>query len=346
VRVSGDADEVLFETRGRLGLVTLNRPKALNALTLGMVRAIARTLAGWAVDPAIARVAVTGAGGRAFCAGGDIRLLREAVLGGRPEEALTFWREEYALNGLIHRYPKPYVALMDGIVMGGGVGVSLHGSHRVAGDSYVFAMPEVGIGFFPDVGATHVLSRLPDNAGTWLVLTGARIGPDRAAALRLATHRVPSTGHPDLVQALAGEGDTTTILDRHAVPAGPADDGFDPAVASACFVPDSVGAVLARLEAAASDGSAFARDAAAAMRAKSPLSLALACAQMRLGPALGFDVAMELDYRIASRMPANPDFAEGIRAVLVDRDNAPRWRHADPAAVSDAELAGWIGGPA
>jgi enoyl-CoA hydratase len=346
VRVSGDADEVLFETRGRLGLITLDRPKALNALTLGMVRAMTRQLAEWAGDDRVARVAITGAGGRAFCAGGDIRLLREAVLGGRAGDALTFWREEYALNGMIRRYPKPYVALVDGIVMGGGVGVSVHGAYRVAGEGYVFAMPEVGIGFFPDVGATYVLSRLEGHAGTWLALTGSRIGPRRAVGLGLATHYVPSAAQADLLRALEGEGDTAAVLAAHSGDADPAGDGFDPDVCARCFQPDSPGEVLARLDAAAAQGSGFARDAAAAMRTKSPLSLALACAQMRLGPSLDFEEAMALEFRIAARMPGNPDFAEGIRAVLVDRDNAPRWSHSSPDGVTAAELAPWIGAPA
>ena len=344
--MSGDADEVLFETRGRLGLITLNRPKALNALTLGMVRAMTRQLTAWAADDGIERIAITGAGGRAFCAGGDIRVLREAVLGGRAEDALTFWREEYALNGIIRHYPKPYVALVDGIIMGGGVGVSVHGRFRVAGDGYVFAMPEVGIGFFPDVGATYVLSRLPDHAGPWLVLTGSRIGPGRAAALGLATHFVRSADQAVLLRAMEGEGDTASLLAAYAGPPPAAQDGFDPDISARCFVPDSIAAVLARLDAAAAAGSAFAGDCAAAMRSKSPLSLALACAQMRLGSALDFDAAMALEFRIAGRMPGNPDFAEGIRAVLVDRDNAPRWSHPAAGAVTDAELAPWLGAAA
>ena len=167
--------EVLCERRGAAGMIVLNRPRALNAVTHGMVRAIASALDAWEKDPAVTRVVVTGAGDRAFCAGGDIRQLYELGRSGRHAETLAFWREEYILNARIKRYSKHYVAIVDGIVMGGGVGLSLHGSHRIAGDRYLFAMPEVGIGFFPDVGATYALPRLPGQAGLWLGLTGARI---------------------------------------------------------------------------------------------------------------------------------------------------------------------------
>src|SRR4030042_6625637 len=156
--------EVLFERRGAAGLIILNRPKALNAVTLVMVRAMRRQLDAWRDDPAVTAVVIMGAGERAFSAGGDLRQVYDLGRGGRQEEALIYWREEYALNTVIKYYPKPYVALLDGIVMGGGVGVSVHGSHRVAGDKFLFAMPEVNIGFFPDVGATWFLPRLPGGA--------------------------------------------------------------------------------------------------------------------------------------------------------------------------------------
>src|SRR5918994_3966155 len=194
--------EILCERRGEAGLITLDRPKALNALTLRMVRALRRSLDAWEADPAVTRVVIAGSGERAFCAGGDIRQLYDLGRGGRVEEALAFWREEYELNIRIKRYPKPFVALIDGIVMGGGVGVSLHGSHRVAGDRYSFAMPEVAIGFFPDVGATYALPRLPGRTGTYFALTGERLRAADALALGLATHAVPSTDHPALLEAL------------------------------------------------------------------------------------------------------------------------------------------------
>src|SRR6266850_5940129 len=174
--MDSSTSDILFARRGAAGIVTLNRPRALNAVTHEMVRALARQLGEWADDAAVTRVVITAAGERAFSAGGDIRALYELGRAGRQAEMLTFWRDEYPLNTVIKRYPKPYVALIDGIVMGGGVGVSVHGSHRVAGDKYLFAMPEVSIGFFPDVGATFFLPRLPGEIGTYCALTGERFG--------------------------------------------------------------------------------------------------------------------------------------------------------------------------
>src|SRR6516164_10753416 len=196
------ADEILFERRGAAGLITLNRPQALNAVTHDMVRALRAQLAAWVYDAAITRVLITAAEGRAFSAGGDIRHLYDLGKGGRRHEALKFWRDEYPLNLAIKKYRKPYVALIDGIVMGGGVGVSVHGSHRVAGDRFMFAMPEVGIGFFPDVGATFFLPRLPAALGTYCALTGERLDAADAVAAGVATHRVPSAQFPDLIEAL------------------------------------------------------------------------------------------------------------------------------------------------
>src|SRR3954463_1895342 len=197
-----DEAEVICERLGAAGVITLNRPQALNAITLRMVRAMTRALEAWAEDAAVTRVIIEAAGGRAFSAGGDIRHLYDLGKAGRYDEALTFWREEYALNVRIKRYPKPYVAVIDGIVMGGGVGVSLHGSHRVASDRYVFAMPEVGIGFFPDVGATYALPRLPGRMGLYLALTGERARAADALAFGLAPHAVPSAALAEARAAL------------------------------------------------------------------------------------------------------------------------------------------------
>ena len=199
-----DSSDILFERRGAAGIVTLNRPKALNAVTHDMVRTLARQLDAWANDGAVTRVVITAAGERAFSAGGDIRALYELGRAGRHDEMLTFWRDEYPLNVAIKRYPKPYVALIDGIVMGGGVGVSIHGSHRVAGDRFQFAMPEVGIGFFPDVGATWFLPHMPGELGMWCGLTGDRLKTADAVASGVATHHVRSARFPDLLDALCG----------------------------------------------------------------------------------------------------------------------------------------------
>src|ERR1051325_822857 len=199
-----ESPDIRFERAGAAGIVTLNRPKALNAVTHQMVRALARQLRAWESDAAVTRVIIRAEGERAFSAGGDIRALYELGRAGRQQEMLAFWRDEYPLNAYIKRYPKPYVALIDGIVMGGGVGVSVNGSHRVAGDRFSFAMPEVGIGFFPDVGATWFLPRLPGELGTWCALTGDRLRTADAVAAGVATHHVRSDRFADLTDALCG----------------------------------------------------------------------------------------------------------------------------------------------
>ncbi|HET7910394.1 MAG TPA: 3-hydroxyisobutyryl-CoA hydrolase, partial [Pseudolabrys sp.] len=212
-------DDILFERRGAAGLVTLNRPKALNAVTHDMVRALRVQLDRWADDAAVARVVIMAAGERAFSAGGDIRALYDLGKAGRVEDALQFWRDEYPLNMAIKNYRKPYVALIEGIAMGGGVGVSVHGSHRVAGDRFSFAMPEVGIGFFPDVGATWFLPRMPGELGAYCALTGERFGPADAISSGVATHRIASKHFPALLAGLTGMVSVDAMLAAFALPA-------------------------------------------------------------------------------------------------------------------------------
>jgi enoyl-CoA hydratase len=332
------APEVLCERQGAAGVITLNRPQALNAITHGMVREIRRALDTWAGDPAVTRIVVRGAGERAFCAGGDIRHLYELGMAGRQDEALTFWRDEYALNILIKSYPKPYLSLIDGIVMGGGVGVSLHGSHRVAGDRYAFAMPEVGIGFFPDVGATYALPRLPGGTGTYIALTGDRVRAADALALGLATNAVPSGDHPALLEALVAGEEVEAALARFSRHPGEAPLTASRAIIDACFAADGVAAIIERLDAAGAGGSAFAAKAAATIRTKSPTSLAIAYEQMRRGGALSFEEAMATEFRIVSRVVHAGDFYEGVRAAIIDKDGAPRWRPASLGEVSRDEV--------
>src|SRR5829696_5675501 len=262
--------EVLCERRGAAGVVTLNRPQALNAITHGMVLELRRALDAWAYDAEVTRVVVTAAGDLAFCAGGDIRHLYDLGQERRYDEALRFWRDEYALNVRIKRYPKPYISLIDGIVMGGGVGASLHGSHRVAGERYQFAMPEVGIGFFPDVGATYALPRLPGEAGTYLALAGDRVRGADALALGLATHAVPSAALPEVKDALVSGEPVDDALTRFAHTPGGALLSGERETIDRCFAGPTVPEILERLDAAAAQGSAFARKTAATMRAKSP----------------------------------------------------------------------------
>lgn len=329
-----DSLEVICERQGEAGVITLNRPRALNALNLAMVREMRRALDAWAADPAVTRIVVQGAGDKAFCAGGDIRRLTDLLRSGEKDDALAFWREEYQLNALIKRFPKPYVALIDGIVMGGGVGVSLHGSHRVAGERYLFAMPEVGIGFFPDVGATYALPRLPGHMGMYLALTGDRVRRADAMMLGLATHAVAGEGFSTLREALAAGEPVNRVLSSAVADPEPSPLAAEREVIDSCFSGNSVRDVLHRLDEAAARGSAFAAKTAEGMRTKSPTSMCLAFEQVRRGASLDFDDAMKTEFRIVSRIGEGHDFFEGVRAVLIDKDNQPRWR---PASLEEVD---------
>ena len=332
--------EILFERRGTAGVVTLNRPQALNAVSHGMVRALTRQLDAWEDDLAVTRVLVIAAGGRAFSAGGDLRALYDLGRAGRREEALAYFHDEYLLNARIKRYRKPYIALIDGIVMGGGVGVSVHGSHRVAGDRLVFAMPEVGIGFFPDIGATWFLPRMPGVLGSFCALTGERLAAADAVAAGIATHRVASARFADLAEALCGATSVDAVLAAFAEPAGagllaPLRDAID-----RLFAAERVEDILAALDAeTAGPHAAFAAAAAASIRTKSPTSLKIARAQVLRGATLDFGACMRDEFRIVSRIVDGHDFYEGIRAVIVDKDQAPRWQPDRLEAVSEAEIA-------
>jgi enoyl-CoA hydratase/carnithine racemase len=333
--------DILFEQRGGLGLVTLNRPAALNALTHPMALALDAQLADWARDPAVRVVAIVGAGEKAFCAGGDIRALHAVGPEGGAAN-FAFYAEEYRLNTRIKRFPKPYVAFMDGIVMGGGVGLSLHGSHRIAGERTLFAMPETGIGLFPDVGGTWFLPRLPGQVGMWLGLTGARLKAADALAAGVCDLFVPRAQHPAALAALAACDGSRVGVDAALAPFAEAVEGatlpgLRPAI-DRLFAAEALEALVAGLHA---DGSAWATAQAAAIATKSPTSLALTFRQLRLGASLDFAACMALEYRLARFCMTHPDFYEGVRAVIIDKDNAPRWSPpsldaVDPAVIDSA----------
>jgi len=337
-------DEVRIENHGAVGLITLDRPKALNALTQPMCLAIDRALKAWAEDDAIAAVLVRGAGDRAFCAGGDVRAIYEDGLllkRGQSEGRLVreFFRDEYRMNRRIKTFPKPYVALIDGITMGGGVGLSVHGSYRVATERTLVAMPETGIGLFPDVGASFALPRLPGEAGTYLALTGGRIKAPDLSALGIATHTIPSDRIGDLVAAFL-DADWTggaaavadAILARFGSDPGPAELTEHRAVIDRCFHHDRIEAILAALDAA---GDSFASAAAATIRTMSPTSLKLTLEEMRRGRRLDFDACMVMEYRLTQSVLAGHDFYEGIRAQLVDKDRNPKWNPATLEGMDD-----------
>jgi enoyl-CoA hydratase len=332
--------EITCERRGASGTVFLNRPQALNAITLNMVRELTRALDAWEHDPGLKNVVVTAAPGKAFSAGGDIRLLYEQGRAADHAAQLDFWREEYRLNRRIRLYPKPYVALVDGIVMGGGVGVSLHGSHRIAGDGFSFAMPEVGIGFFPDVGATYFLPRLPGKTGMYLALTGGRANAGDAVHLGLASAYIPSSRFDELQRALyEGEPpDNAVARLRSEIAAGPI--VANRALIDCCFSASGPREILVRLDA---ESSAFAAEAAKAMRTKAPLSLFIAHRQMTIGANLSMDEAMQTEFRVVSRVCRGQDFYEGIRATILDKDFAPRWRHGNIGDVTKDEVDAYFG---
>jgi enoyl-CoA hydratase len=330
--------DILIEKRGHLGLVTLNRPQALNALNDAMVDGLQAALIDFRDDPALHHVAIRGAGGKAFCAGGDIRLMHEYGQTGRHDVALDFWAREYRLNAFIKRFPKPYIALVDGIVMGGGVGVSLHGSHRFAGPNHLFAMPEVGIGFFPDVGATYALPRLPGAFGLYLALTGARLRRGDAMALGLATHAVRGGAEDEILAALAEGVPADAVAARLAEPAGDTPIFAHADEIGRLFAHDTLADILDALHEGA-PGSPFAAELVAGMAKRSPTSMAIAMEQIRRGAMLDFEAAMILEFRIVSRIVRGHDFYEGVRALIIDKDNRPQWQPESLAGLDPAVIA-------
>lgn len=332
-----DTPDIIIEKQGSAGLIRLNRPKALNALTLTMVHAMAEALDQWEHDDEVTRIIVDAEGDKAFCAGGDIRSIIELGKQGRIDVAVKFWADEYRLNTRIKTYPKPYIALVDGIVMGGGVGISIHGQYRIAGDRWSFAMPEVGIGLFPDVGGSYALPRLPGETGMWIALTGTRINRDDAIALGLATHAVDSQAMADLKAALIAGEDIETVLARLNLPPQPAPMEAHRALIDDCFAGSSVSDVLARLD-HHGDTSDFARKTAQTIRSKSPTSLAITFRQLRLGAELTFREAMKMEFRIVSRILDGVDFYEGVRAAVIDKDQSPRWTPATLDEIDEHQI--------
>lgn len=334
--------ETEFFRRGALGVIRLNRPQVLNALGPAQFPALHRQLMEWADDPRIGAVVVESAGGRAFSAGGDIRAVWDARQRGAHDANRALFRAEYTLDRLIHRYPKPYVSLIDGIVMGGGAGISVNGAFQVATERTVFAMPEAAIGFFPDVGATHFLSRCPGRIALYLGLTGARLGAADMKWAGLASHTVPSTDLAQLKERLEA---VAASLDPWAAVRETLDSASRPALGGGleiiadainhCFASDCIGQIL---EDVTSCPAEWAQDAAIRMAAASPTSLAVICRQLgQEGRGLSFEHVMAREYRMASAFLAGEEFAEGIRAAVVDKDWRARWRPATVAEVS-AEL--------
>ncbi|MEW1612551.1 MULTISPECIES: enoyl-CoA hydratase/isomerase family protein [unclassified Streptomyces] len=334
-----DDRPVLLETRGHSLHITLNRPRAINALDHTMVRLLDEALADAAQDDAVVSVVLTGAGDRGLCAGGDIRALHDDTrAGGRA--SLEFWRDEYRLNARIARFPKPYVALMDGIVMGGGVGVSAHGSLRVVTERSRVAMPETAIGFVPDVGGTHLLAGAPGELGTHLALTGRSVKAADALLCGLADHYVPTRRLPELTEAVAASASAEEVARTvrgfaEEPPAGELAAQRD--WIDACYAADTVEEIVRRLQ----DGSAptAAAEVAAELAGRSPLALKVTLAAVRRAARLGsLEAVLDQEFRVSSRVRDEPDFVEGVRARIIDKDGSPQWKPATLAEVDDSAV--------
>lgn len=333
----GEVGDILFERRGGLGVATLNRPRLLNALTLDMVRALDLQLNQWEADPSVAALLIRGEG-RAFCAGGDIRLVHASRRHppGPGDYKTDLFREEFRLMRRIHRLRKPWVALTHGITMGAGAGLSVNGAHCVASETSVFAMPEVFIGSFPDVGATRFLGLTPGKIGLYLALTGGRADAADAMYLGLARHFVPQSRLGELTEAVANaSGDLDAVFARFAAQTGPSRlASLRPAI-DRCFGRGSVEEIVAALR---NEPGEWAKEALAAMNRASPFSLKLAFEVMRRAQGLDIEGALTVEFRATMHVMADDDFFEGVHAVLIDKDQRPRWRHPSLADVSEREV--------
>jgi enoyl-CoA hydratase len=333
---AADEPEVLTRIQSGVGRITLNRPKALHALNRGMCEAMIAALLAWRDDAAVKSVLIDHAGERGFCAGGDIRMIAESGAGD-ASEARAFFDVEYKLNHLLFDYPKPVIAIVDGIVMGGGVGISEPADFRIATERTTYAMPETGIGLFPDVGGGWFLSRLPGQTGVWLALTGARLKAADTVALGIHTHFVPAERLEGLKASLGAF--PTAVNDQITDVAG--DPGPAPTAAhreaiDRLFAFDTVEEIFAALEA---DGSEWALAQLAVLKTKSPQSMKVSLRQLRTGATLSsFAENMAMEYRLGGRVVGTHDFQEGVRAVIIDKDNAPKWSPAELAGVTEAQL--------
>ena len=331
-------DELLTRREGAAGFLSLNRPKAIHALTVDMDHAMTEALLAWRDDPEVKVVILDHAEGRGFCAGGDVTLVRNSALSDGGAAGRKFFYEEYQLNHLMFTYPKPIVAFIDGITMGGGVGISQPAQFRVATEHTRFAMPETGIGLFPDVGGGWYLSRLPGRMGQFLALTGARLDGAECLWTGLATHYLPAEALPEAKERIAHGHDPAQVLAALSVTPPEARIAGNAQAIAKHFASDRFEDILASLEAEAgkAEGSEWAAKELATLRLKSPQACKVALRQLAEAEKLdSFAENMALEYRIACRTLMLPDFAEGVRAVLVDKDNAPQWTPATPEGVSD-----------
>jgi enoyl-CoA hydratase len=330
------SENIVARIENKAGRISLNRPSALHALTFDMVHAMTAQLQAWADDAAVQCVIIDHSEGRGFCAGGDIRFLQESALVG-GEAGRKFFHDEYQLNHLLFTYPKPVIAFMDGITMGGGVGISQPAKYRIATENTRFAMPETGIGLFPDVGGGWYLSRLPGRVGQYLALTGARIDGADCLAVGLATHYLPSASLEDVKAAIGANPDKAEAILKDASVGAPLAKIVEarPQI-ERMFASDVYEDILIALE---QDGGEWAAKELGGLQTKSPQTCKVALRQLAQGGHFtDFADNMRMEYRIASRVLTRHDFIEGVRAVIVDKDNAPKWNPATPEGVTDALL--------
>ena len=336
--MSNDTEEILTRIDGGVGFVTLNRPTAINSLTQGMVTAMDATLTDWADDDRVGAVVVAGAGDRGLCAGGDVVAIYHSAQADGAQ-ARQFWFDEYRLNARIGRFPKPYVALMDGIVMGGGLGIGMHGSVRVVTDTSKIAMPEVGIGLIPDVGGTLLLSRTPGLLGLHVALTGAPFSGADAIALGFADHYVPHARLQDFSTAIVADG-VSAALRAHAEEPPSSELGAQREWIDDCFAGETITDIVAALR---SHDEGPAQDAADLISTRSPIALAVTLASVRR--AAGYttlEEALIAEYRVSCAAVRSHDLVEGIRAQVVDKDRNPKWSPASLAAVTDEDVAAYF----
>jgi len=327
--------DILFEKRGRCGLVTLNRPSVLNALSYGMIALIEERMIEWAGDADTYGVVLEAAPGPAFCSGGDLKALYAWKQAGKTAGILENYASEYQHNWTLDRFTKPHVSLMDGYVFGGGVGISLYGTHRVAGENYRFAMPEVAIGFFPDVGATHFLSRMPGQIGLYLALTGYQINRADAYELGLLTHCITGQEFDAIRTAMCEADPIDPVLDGRHVDPGPSALLRMREVIDQHFSPGSVEEIFGSLDSEAGPQAEWARETARIMRKHSPLSLKVAYRQVRRSGSPSLEEALELEGGIARHFLTGEEFYEGIRALLIDKDKSPQWPSVSLERISE-----------
>ncbi|MGJ8527361.1 enoyl-CoA hydratase/isomerase family protein [Maritalea sp.] len=324
--------DLIVQQHGDVGVITLNRPNALNALSHAMVDGMTDALKAWADDDSIRCVLIDGAGERAFCAGGDIQAIYE---NGRkdPVGSLKFWRDEYQLNAMIANYKKPYIALMHGFTMGGGVGVSAHGSHRIVTDSSIISMPEVGIGFLPDVGGTWLLHNAPKGVGAYYGISGARMGPDDAIFLNFADAYVPQETFATIKDRLIKGADIDDLLAEVSQKPKSGEARLHQTAIACWFETDNVEQVLANIEA---DGSAFAQGALKLLKRQCPLSVkSTFYALQKAANFSSVEQSLQLELRFCAASLQGENFYEGIRAAIIDKDRNPQWAPASLAEVSD-----------